>query len=113
MLIGQCGTIASTYGITLASFYAWNPAVGNTCAGLLSGEYVCVNIVGGTTLTSSMPQTPTNGITTPTPIQTGTVGNCNTFYLVQPGDQVRTFIQPRLASVSESNMLTIMNSAAR
>lgn len=49
----QCGNIASAYGITLANFYAWNPAVGNTCASLIAGDYVCVNIVGGTTLTSS------------------------------------------------------------
>lgn len=87
----QCGNIASAYGITLANFYAWNPAVGNTCASLIAGDYVCVNIVGGTTLTSSkQTTTPTNGITTPNPIQTGIVSNCNTFYLVQSGDQCGT-----------------------
>jgi LysM repeat protein len=88
----QCGSIASSFGITLANFYAWNPAVGNTCAGLIAADYVCVNIVGGTTLTSSTSSTPTNGITTPTPIQTGVVSNCNTFYLVQPGDQCGTVV---------------------
>jgi LysM repeat protein len=86
----QCGTIASTHGITLASFYAWNPAVGSTCTSLIAGDYVCVNIIGGTTLTTSTSKSPTNGITAPGPIQTGISGSCNAFYLVQSGDQCGT-----------------------
>lgn len=86
----QCSTIASSYGISLASFYLWNPAVGSTCATLGLGDYVCVNVVGGTTSTTSKSATPTNGITTPTPIQTGMTTNCNTFYLVVSGDQCGT-----------------------
>lgn len=38
----QCGTIASNAGITLANFYAWNPAVGSTCAYLDLRDYVCI-----------------------------------------------------------------------
>jgi LysM repeat protein len=83
-----CANIAAAYSITLAQFYAWNPAVGNTCAGLDANDYVCVNIVGNTltTTTTTTKTTPTNGISTPQPIQTGLVANCNKFYLVQSGD---------------------------
>jgi LysM domain len=95
----QCGNIASAYGITLANFYLWNPAVGNTCASLIAGDYVCINIIGGTTLTSKT-STPTNGITTPTPIQTGMTSSCNTFYLVQPGDQCGTIASTHGISLS-------------
>lgn len=79
-----CEAIATSNGITLTQFYAWNPAVGSTCRSLQADVYVCVKIVGGTTSTPS--PTPTNGVTTPSPIQTGMVTNCNTFYLVKSGD---------------------------
>lgn len=85
-----CPAIAAAKGITLANFYAWNPAVGPTCTNLIVGDYVCVNILGGTTITTISSSKSTNGITTPTPIQTGMVGNCNTFYLVQANDQCGT-----------------------
>ncbi|KAH8682067.1 hypothetical protein BX600DRAFT_544498 [Xylariales sp. PMI_506] len=83
----SCANIASSYGISLAQFYAWNPAVGTTCASLDADDYVCVGILGGTTVTTTATtRTPTNGITTPQPIQTGMVSNCDSFYLVQSGD---------------------------
>ena len=86
----QCGTIASSNGISLAQFYEWNPAVGTTCAGLWGDTYVCVSVIGQTpTITTSVP-TPTNGISTPTPIQPGMTTNCDEFYLVQVGDQCGT-----------------------
>lgn len=82
-----CSAIATAYGISLATFYSWNPAVGTSCASLDVGDYVCVAIVGQTvTTTTSTTSTPTNGISTPTPIQTGMVSNCNSFYLVKSGD---------------------------
>lgn len=40
----ECGTIATSAGITLANFYLWNPAVGSTCATLDLGDYVCIGI---------------------------------------------------------------------
>ena len=84
----SCAVIVSKFGITLTQFYAWNPAVGTTCASLDLGDYVCVNIIGGTTLlTTTTSSKPGNGITTPQPIQTGMVSNCDSFYLVQSGDQ--------------------------
>ncbi|KAL7811323.1 hypothetical protein V8C26DRAFT_437473 [Trichoderma gracile] len=82
-----CSDIASKNGVTLADFYAWNPAVKTDCTSLLLGDYVCVGIVGGTTIKPTSTTTkPGNGITTPTPTQTGMVDNCNSFYLVKSGD---------------------------
>ncbi|KAI1146243.1 hypothetical protein F4825DRAFT_456675 [Nemania diffusa] len=90
----SCANIASVEGITLANFYAWNPAVGSTCAGLQASVYVCIGLQGSsptrtiTTLTTAT--TTGNGVTTPTPYQTGMVTNCNKFHLVVSGDQCST-----------------------
>jgi LysM repeat protein len=85
----QCGTIASNEGISLADFYAWNPAVGTSCQYLGLGDYVCVGVIGATSTTTSTTTTG-DGITTPTPIQTGMVTNCDSFYLVVSGDECGT-----------------------
>ncbi|TDZ67286.1 LysM domain-containing protein [Colletotrichum trifolii] len=90
----SCASVASANGIALSDFYAWNPAVGGTCAGLWANVYVCVRVVGytapATSTTAAPPPTtttaPGNGISTPTPIQQGMVGNCNKFYKVKSGD---------------------------
>lgn len=84
----SCAVIAAAYGIPLTVFYSWNPAVGTSCLFLDVGDYVCVDIIGYTASVTTMrtTSTPTNGITTPTPIQTGMVSNCDDFYLVKPGD---------------------------
>lgn len=86
----ECGTIASSAGIPLESFYAWNPAVGASCGSLWAGYYVCVGTTTYTatitTTTSTKVSTSTNGITTPTPTQTGMVNSCNKFYLVSSSD---------------------------
>ncbi|RYC65769.1 hypothetical protein CHU98_g428 [Xylaria longipes] len=85
-----CSMIVAMYGITLAQFYAWNPAVGSSCAYLGLNDYVCVgtlNATGTTTTTAATTTTkPGNGISTPMPVQTGIVSNCNRFYEVQSGD---------------------------
>ncbi|KAF4919633.1 LysM domain-containing protein [Colletotrichum viniferum] len=87
-----CASIASANSIPLSDFYEWNPAVGNTCAGLWANVYVCVRVIGYTApvTTTTAPATtttaPGNGISTPTPIQEGMVGNCNKFYKVKSGD---------------------------
>ena len=39
-----CYDIAAEYGITLDDFYAWNPAVGDSCADLYVGYYYCVDM---------------------------------------------------------------------
>lgn len=80
-----CSAISTTYGISLASFYSWNPAVGSSCSYLDVGDYVCVGVMGNSTTTTTSITTG-NGITTPTPIQTGIASNCDRFYLVASGD---------------------------
>ncbi|KAI0806567.1 carbohydrate-binding module family 50 protein [Xylaria sp. FL0064] len=86
-----CSIIAAKYGITLAQFYAWNPAVGSSCLSLSLNDYVCVGTLNATgtmttTATATTTTKPGNGISTPMPVQTGIVSNCNRFYEVQPGD---------------------------
>ncbi|KAI3336889.1 carbohydrate-binding module family 50 protein [Xylariaceae sp. AK1471] len=100
-----CGDIAAAYGISLENFYAWNPAVGSSCSTLIAGDYVCVGTTtpstGMTTLTSKPTTTTTgNGISTPTPVQTGIASNCNKFYLVQSGDICDTIAAAEGISVS-------------
>ncbi|KAI0191405.1 hypothetical protein EV127DRAFT_338251 [Xylaria flabelliformis] len=101
-----CTDIAAAYGISLQNFYAWNPAVGSSCLTLILGDYVCVGTTTSstsvTTLTSmSTTTTPGNGISTPTPVQTGIASNCNRFYLVQSGDICDTIAAAEGISVSD------------
>lgn len=80
-----CQAILDEYSISLATFFAWNPAVKADCSGLWSNTYACVGIIGGvTSSTTTEPPTSTgNGISTPTPTQSGMVGNCDKFHLVK------------------------------
>jgi hypothetical protein len=74
----SCAAIAQKHGITTAQFLAWNPSVGSTCSGLWADAYACVSIVGHTPTTTSVkpsPTKPSNGITTPSPIQPTIVSN--------------------------------------
>ncbi|KAH7128638.1 LysM domain-containing protein [Dendryphion nanum] len=75
----NCADIAKKNGITLAQFQTWNPKAGTNCAGLWAEAYACVSIIGHT----PTPTQPGNGIATPTPIQSGMVGNCNKFHFVE------------------------------
>lgn len=87
----ECGTIASSHGISLANFYLWNPAVGSSCTYLDLGDYVCVNVIGGSTSTSvPTSTTPGNGIATPTPTQAGMWDSCSKWHLVASGDECGT-----------------------
>lgn len=74
----SCVDIANSHAIPVSSFYSWNPAVNTDCSGLQANVYVCVGITSTATVT---------GITTPAPIQTGMVPNCNDFYKVVTNDQ--------------------------
>src|SRR4051794_25928636 len=85
----DCGTIASKYGISRADFLAWNSGVGAGCGSLWLDYYVCVSIVGSTPSTTTSPTSPTNGVTTPTPIRPGMVANCDKFHMVVDGDECR------------------------
>ncbi|KAI1127539.1 hypothetical protein F5Y10DRAFT_191562 [Nemania abortiva] len=85
----SCSNIASVEGISLTDFYAWNPAVGSTCAGLEASVYVCIGLQGSAptqTITTLTATTTGNGVTTPTPYQTGMVSDCDEFHLVVSGD---------------------------
>jgi hypothetical protein len=89
----QCGNIAANTGISLADFYLWNPAVGSSCGSLWAGYYVCINVLGGPTPTTSSVASmisPGNGVATPTPTQPGMTTSCNAFHLVKTGDQCGT-----------------------
>lgn len=80
---------AASAGITLAQIEAFNPAVGSGCQFLDLGDFVCVGLIGQviiTTTTTKAPTTTGNGITTPTPFQSGMATNCNAFHLVVSGD---------------------------
>ncbi|KAK6358806.1 hypothetical protein TWF730_008125 [Orbilia blumenaviensis] len=84
-----CDPIARQFGITLANFYAWNPAIKNDCSGLWPDIYVCVGLIGSTptpattTKTTTKSTTTAGGVVTPTPTQTGMVKNCKKFHFVQ------------------------------
>ncbi|KAJ5185308.1 Peptidoglycan-binding Lysin subgroup [Penicillium cf. griseofulvum] len=92
----QSGDTCSVYltkypGLTLAKLVEWNPAIGSQCESLWVDTYICTGITGWTpspttskaTTTSA---TPTNGITTPQPIQPGMIADCNKFHMVADGD---------------------------
>ncbi|CAI7636367.1 unnamed protein product [Penicillium bialowiezense] len=87
----SCSAIESQYDISLTEFLAWNPSLNSDCTNLLVGYYYCVNIPGATkvtTTTTTVPvtTTPADGITAPSPVQTGITATCNKFDLVQSGD---------------------------
>ncbi|TDZ15613.1 LysM domain-containing protein [Colletotrichum orbiculare MAFF 240422] len=41
----SCRIIADKFGITVANFVAWNPAVGSSCAGLWANTYACIAVL--------------------------------------------------------------------
>ncbi|KAH7143578.1 carbohydrate-binding module family 50 protein, partial [Dactylonectria macrodidyma] len=74
-----CASIESYYTLPLATFYKWNPAMGTKCQALQTNTYVCVSIIGW----KPTPTDPGNGISTPTPIQSGMTKSCKKFHLVK------------------------------
>ncbi|KAL3421595.1 LysM domain-containing protein [Phlyctema vagabunda] len=85
-----CYDLAAANNIALSDFYSWNPAIGNDCSHFITGVYVCVGTGSSNPpTTTSKPVTttvPGNGISTPTPTQTGMTGNCNKFHFVTSSD---------------------------
>ncbi|RYP41945.1 hypothetical protein DL768_010420 [Monosporascus sp. mg162] len=86
-----CEAIADDYFITLAQLYKYNPSLADSCH-IQEGLSYCVEENWGippvpTTTTSSAPPSTTsgNGISTPTPTQSGMVGTCNKFHYVEKG----------------------------
>ncbi|RGP69883.1 hypothetical protein FLONG3_7638 [Fusarium longipes] len=86
--ITTCTSIEKYYNVPFSTFYSWNPAVGKDCSSLLTNYNVCVGVIGWTPPTKTTTKTPTttkqpsNGISTPPPIQSNMVSNCNKFHLV-------------------------------
>ncbi|KAF2261302.1 hypothetical protein CC78DRAFT_522009 [Lojkania enalia] len=84
----NCQNILDTYGITIAQFFEWNPAVGADCGNLWTNYRYCVSPPGGVTPTASgTTPTPTQtGVATPSPVQDGQPANCNAWYKAVAGD---------------------------
>jgi LysM repeat protein len=98
-----CSSVASSNGITLDQFYAWNPAVGTTCASLFLNYEYCVGIIGSTSTitTTTITTTAGNGIATPTPTQDGMAANCNSFYQAKSGDTCSAIASSRGISLDQ------------
>ncbi|KAL4998532.1 hypothetical protein BDV10DRAFT_201217 [Aspergillus recurvatus] len=99
----SCATIASSNGITQAQFLEWNEGVGAGCSSLWLGYYVCVSTldVDPTSTITTATSTSTNGVTTPTPIRPGMVGNCDAFHMVVDGDGCTAIAQQYGISMSQ------------
>ncbi|KAF5588399.1 Autolysin [Fusarium pseudocircinatum] len=78
-----CATVTSKNGITLAEFYKWNTKVGSACTALYADAYACVSVIGHDTATPLQTSKPSNGIKTPSPIQDGTMKDCEKFHFVK------------------------------
>ncbi|RYO12263.1 hypothetical protein AA0111_g12605 [Alternaria arborescens] len=96
----SCASIAADQWITVDQFNAYNPSLGSGCK-LVTGNSYCIEQNFGFPVTTLPPTTkptstpplkttpaptPTNGIATPKPIQTGMVSSCDEFYLVVKDD---------------------------
>lgn len=83
-----CYNIAQAQGIPLDSLYAWNPAVKTDCSGLQANVYICIGVASSSapTATTSITTQAPPGVVTPTPVQSGIVGDCDKFYDVASGD---------------------------
>jgi hypothetical protein len=44
----QCGSVASSAGISLTELYEWNPSIGRSCTSLWADTYVYVGLLGCT-----------------------------------------------------------------
>lgn len=99
----SCPSLADKYFITLAQFFAWNPAVSEDCTeNFWLGQAYCVGTADSISVTRSAPleATPTNSFIIPTPNQANNaVSNCNKAAQALEGDH---------CSVSCHNMSSTM-----
>ncbi|RKK16721.1 hypothetical protein BFJ66_g12777 [Fusarium oxysporum f. sp. cepae] len=104
MSYSMCENIMAQYFLNINQFYSMNLTIRKDCAGLAMGTWYCVSIwpdgdalgvddsvpVITTTATAKSGTTGASATntasSTPSPIQTGIVLNCNSFYKVQAGD---------------------------
>ncbi|KAJ4184126.1 hypothetical protein NW767_012172 [Fusarium falciforme] len=79
-----CQGIADYNKISISDFYKWNAGIKSDCSNLELGSYACAGIIASTSqpTTTAKPTTTGNGVSTPTPIQSGMVSNCNKFHIV-------------------------------
>ncbi|RDW92669.1 hypothetical protein BP5796_02063 [Coleophoma crateriformis] len=82
----SCTSIETAYGITFATFYAWNPAIGSDCTNLWLGEAYCVGVSGSATTSATASAISTSSVTPPGPTQTGITSSCTEYYLTGSGD---------------------------
>lgn len=76
----SCDAVAKKNGISVDDFTKWNPGVGGTrCSTLWANVYACVNIIGREPSATK----PSNGISTPSPVQPNIVDTCNKFHYVE------------------------------
>ncbi|KAL4981877.1 hypothetical protein BDW68DRAFT_183077 [Aspergillus falconensis] len=107
-----CADIASAAGVSLTDFVTWNPNVGSDCSGLWLGYYVCIGTAsslsssnaGSSTSTFSTTASTTsgvNGVTTPTPYESGMIYDCDDFYLVVSGDTCASIVSDARISLDD------------
>jgi LysM repeat protein len=89
-----CSQLSDSVGISLQSFFGYNPTINVYCTNLILGQNVCLSPPGGsynaTTIAGSIPtQTAiyaTSTVVAPGPTAHGTTANCGKYYQVQSGD---------------------------
>ncbi|KAL8653777.1 MAG: hypothetical protein Q9226_003712, partial [Calogaya cf. arnoldii] len=84
-----CQGILRVYELTIAQFFAYNPAVKSDCSGLWSGYKYCIrdpDYEASTTVASATPVTSDVGLPPATatgPVQSGQPSNCNKWYTIK------------------------------
>ncbi|KAF2677518.1 carbohydrate-binding module family 50 protein [Lentithecium fluviatile CBS 122367] len=91
-----CDSIARSNGILTSQITKWNPTVGSSCSSLWLDYYICISTVGHTPTFTTVEPTkttkPSNGVATPTPIQTGMTTSCKTFHFVAKDENCQTIV---------------------
>ncbi|RDW90003.1 LysM peptidoglycan-binding domain-containing protein [Aspergillus mulundensis] len=94
----NCASVAAEFGITLADFLAWNPAVSSDCtSGFWADEDYCVGVASNTSTTTTAITTTTSAsltlsttITPPAATQSGIPADCIKYAVAQAGDTCAT-----------------------
>ena len=82
-----CQGIADYYKISISDSFKWNPGVKTDCSNLVLGANACAGVVASTSTTTT-----SNGVSTPTAIQSGMVSDCNKFHLDEDNIVVVFFV---------------------
>ncbi|KAH6693877.1 LysM domain-containing protein [Plectosphaerella plurivora] len=95
-----CSDVLSDAKVTLAQLFAWNPTVRSDCTGLWAGVNVCVGVIGQAPPPATT-TTPSNGVSTPSPIQPGMVTNCNLFHFIGGNTQCQQVLDYQKISLAD------------